>query len=145
MQDRKSSLWRSSRFQEKAKKSEDKKMSNVLIADDSTFMRLMIRKILTKHGFSVIGEAKDGEEVVQQYAKLRPNLVTMDIVMPKLNGIEAVKKIVQFDPDAKIVMVTALGQEQLVIEAIKSGAKEFVIKPFNEAQVVNAVASVSNA
>jgi len=120
-------------------------MSNVLIADDSTFMRLMIRKILTKHGFSVIGEAKDGEEVVQQYAKLRPNLVTMDIVMPKLNGIEAVKKIVQFDPDAKIVMVTALGQEQLVIEAIKSGAKEFVIKPFNEAQVVNAVASVANA
>ena len=118
-------------------------MSNVLIVDDSTFMRLMIRKILTKHGFAVIGEAKDGEEAVQQYAKLRPNLVTMDIVMPKLNGIEAVKKIIQFDPDAKIVMVTALGQEQLVIEAIKSGAKEFVIKPFNEAQVVNAIANVA--
>ena len=120
-------------------------MSTVLISDDSTFMRLMIRKILTKHGFSVVGEAKNGEEAVQQYAKLRPNLVTMDIVMPKLNGIEAVKKIVQFDPNAKIVMVTALGQEQLVIDAIKSGAKEFVIKPFNEAQVINAVVNVAKS
>ena len=117
--------------------------NDVLIADDSTFMRLMIRKILTKHGFSVIGEAKDGEEAVQQYAKLRPSLMTMDIVMPKLNGIEAVKRIIQFDPDARIIMVTALGQEQLVLEAIKSGAKEFVIKPFNEAQVVNAISGIT--
>ncbi len=120
-------------------------MSSILVADDSTFMRMMIRKILAKHGFSIIGEAKDGEEVVKQYAKLRPNVVTMDIVMPKLNGIEAVKKIIQFDPDAKIVMVTALGQEQLVIEAIKSGAKDFVIKPFNEAQVINAVVKAAQA
>ena len=117
--------------------------NTVLIADDSTFMRLMIRKILTKHGFSVIGEAKDGEEAIQQYAKLRPSLMTMDIVMPKLNGIEAVKRIIQFDPDARIIMVTALGQEQLVMDAIKSGAKEFVIKPFNEAQVVNAISGIT--
>jgi len=91
----------------------------------------------------VIGEAKDGEEVVAQYAKLRPDIVTMDIVMPNLNGIEALKRIMQFDADAKVVMVTALGQEQLVLEAIKLGAKDFVIKPFNEAQVINAIDAVA--
>ena len=114
-------------------------MKKVLIADDSKFMRMIIRKILSKYGYSITGEASNGEEVVEKYAKLLPDVVTMDIVMPKMDGIEAVKRIMQLDPKAKIVMVTALGQEQLVLEAIRSGAKEFVIKPFNEAQVIDAM------
>ena len=117
-------------------------MKNVLIVDDSKFMRILLQKILTKHCFTIIGEAEDGEQAVQQYSKLRPDLVTMDIIMPNMDGLEASKQILQYDPDAKIIVVTALGQEQLIMDAIKLGVKEFVIKPFNETQVVNAVTTV---
>ncbi len=117
-------------------------MANVLIADDAKFMRLMLRKILTSVGHKVMGEASSGEDCIQKYAKLRPDLVTMDIVMPEPNGIECVRRIRDFDPHAKIVMVTALGQEAMVVEALKAGASDFVIKPFKPDKVLAAVDKV---
>lgn len=114
-------------------------MANILIADDAKFMRMMLRKILTAEGHKVIAEASSGDETISLYAKVRPDLVTMDIVMPNPNGIECVKKIREFDPHAKIVMVTALGQEAMVVEALKAGAADFVIKPFKAGKVIEAV------
>ena len=114
-------------------------MANVLIVDDARFMRLVLRRILTQAGHTIMGEAKDGEEAVRMYADLRPDCMTLDIVMPKMNGIEAVKEIMSFDPTAKIIMVTALGQEAFVLDAIKSGAREFIIKPFRNEEIVKAV------
>ncbi|MHA2362525.1 MAG: response regulator [Candidatus Hodarchaeales archaeon] len=117
-------------------------MVNILIADDAKFMRMMLRRILESEGHKIIGEAASGEEVISLYAKLRPDLVTMDIVMPDPNGIECVKKIRNFDPHAKIVMVTALGQEAMVVEALKAGASDFVIKPFKAGKVIQSVDKV---
>ena len=111
-------------------------MAKVLIVDDARFMRLVLRRILTQAGHQILGEAKDGEEAVRMYADLRPDCMTLDIVMPKMNGIEAVKEIMSFDPTAKIIMVTALGQEAFVLDAIKSGAREFIIKPFRNEEIV---------
>ncbi len=115
-------------------------MGTVLIVDDAKFMRMVLRRILTSQGHTVVGEATNGEEAVEMYAKLRPDVVTMDIVMPKLNGIEAVRRIMQFDPSAKIIMVTALGQETFVLDAIKAGAREFIIKPFRNEEIIKVVA-----
>ncbi len=115
-------------------------MGTVLIVDDAKFMRMVLRRILTSQGHTVVGEATNGEEAVEMYAKLRPDVVTMDIVMPKLNGIEAVRRIMQFDPNAKIIMVTALGQETFVLDAIKAGAREFIIKPFRNEEIIKVVA-----
>ncbi len=115
-------------------------MGTVLIVDDAKFMRMVLRRILTSQGHKVVGEATNGEEAVEMYAKLRPDIVTMDIVMPKLNGIEAVRRIMQFDPNAKIIMVTALGQESFVLDAIKAGAREFIIKPFRNEEIIKVVA-----
>ncbi|MHA2296263.1 MAG: response regulator [Candidatus Hodarchaeales archaeon] len=117
-------------------------MPKILIADDSLFMRKLIGKILTDRGHTVIGEANNGKDAVEKYAKLRPDLVTMDIVMPGMNGLAALKKIIQLDPQAKVIMVTALGQEPLAIEAVKNGASEFVVKPFKVDQVAKAVEKV---
>ena len=114
-------------------------MSTILISDDAKFMRMMLRRILEQEGHKIVGEASNGEEAINLYAKLRPELVTMDIVMPDPNGIECVRRIRQFDPHAKIVMVTALGQEAMVLEALKAGASEFVIKPFKSGKVILAV------
>jgi two-component system chemotaxis response regulator CheY len=114
-------------------------LAKVLIVDDARFMRLVLRRILTQAGHTILGEAKDGEEAVRMYADLRPDCMTLDIVMPKMNGIEAVKEIMSFDPTAKIIMVTALGQEAFVLDAIKSGAREFIIKPFRNEEIVKAV------
>ena len=114
-------------------------LANVLIVDDARFMRLVLRRILTQAGHRILGEAKDGEEAVRMYADLRPDCMTLDIVMPKMNGIEAVKEIMSFDPSAKIIMVTALGQEAFVLDAIKSGAREFIIKPFRNEEIVKAL------
>ena len=105
-------------------------MTKVLIVDDLAFMRMMIKDILQKNGFEVIGEASNGIEAVNLYKKERPDVVTMDITMPDMDGIEAVKEIRAFDPSAKVIMCSAMGQQSMVMDAIKSGAKDFIVKPF---------------
>lgn len=117
-------------------------MGKILIVDDTLFMRTLLKNILFSGGHTIAGEAGDGEEGVARYKELKPDLVTMDIVMPKLNGIEALKAIKEFDPAAKIVMCTAVGQEQMVKLAIKSGAKGYIIKPFQAPKVLEEVKNV---
>ncbi len=114
----------------------------VLVCDDAIFMRTMIADILTSAGFTVVGEAESGSQAVQRYAELKPDLVTMDIVMPDMGGIDAVREIVKGDPDAKILMCSAMGQQALVVEAIQAGAKDFVVKPFQPSRVLEAVQRV---
>jgi two-component system, chemotaxis family, chemotaxis protein CheY len=114
----------------------------VLICDDAIFMRTMLADILTQAGYEVIGEAETGVQAVEKYAQLRPDLVTMDIVMPDLGGIDAVRSIVQQFPDAKVLMCSAMGQQALVVEAISAGAKDFVVKPFQPSRVLEAVQRV---
>lgn len=112
---------------------------SVLIVDDALFMRMMIKNILSKDGFEVVGEAENGVEAVKKYAELRPDLVTMDIVMPEMDGIEAVRNIIKIDPRARVLMCSAMGQQPLVVEALEAGAKDFIIKPFQPAKVVETV------
>ena len=112
-------------------------MTRVLIADDASFMRQMIRDIIEPEGFEVVGEASDGVEVIEKFKELHPDMVMMDIVMPKRSGIDSVKGIVAMDPTARIVMCSALGQETLVMEAIEAGAKDFIVKPFKPETVVS--------
>jgi two-component system chemotaxis response regulator CheY len=114
----------------------------VLVCDDAIFMRTMISDILTQAGYEVVGEAETGSQAVERYQHLRPDLVTMDIVMPDMGGIEAVREIMKFDPAAKILMCSAMGQQALVIEAIQAGAKDFVVKPFQPSRVLEAVQRV---
>jgi two-component system, chemotaxis family, chemotaxis protein CheY len=114
----------------------------VLVCDDAIFMRTMISDILQQSGFDVVGEAETGVEAVAQYRKLRPDLVTMDIVMPDMGGIDAVREITKFDPNARILMCSAMGQQALVVEAIQAGAKDFVVKPFQPSRVLEAVQRV---
>lgn len=118
----------------------------VLIVDDAMFMRAMIRDILVNSGkYEVIGEASNGEEAIAKYQSLHPDLVTMDIVMPQMDGIEATKEIIKIDSKAKIVMCSALGQEALVIESIAAGAKDFIVKPFSAEKVLKVMDSVVNS
>ncbi len=117
-------------------------MKRVLVADDASFMRQMIRDIIEPEGFEVVGEASDGVEVVEKFLELHPDLVMMDIVMPKRSGIDAVKAIVERDASARVVMCSALGQEALVMEAIQAGAKDFIVKPFKPDSVVSTLAKV---
>ena len=105
-------------------------MKTVLIVDDAAFMRTSIRKMIEQHAYHIVGEAENGEVAVEKYLALKPDIVTMDITMPVKNGIQAVKEILSIDPKANIIMVSALGQEQYVKEAIIAGAKNFVVKPF---------------
>jgi two-component system chemotaxis response regulator CheY len=114
----------------------------VLVCDDAIFMRTMITDILSQAGYDIVGEAESGAQAVQRYRDLRPDLVTMDIVMPDMGGIEAVREIVKHDPDAKILMCSAMGQQALVVEAIQAGAKDFVVKPFQPSRVLEAVQRV---
>ena len=116
--------------------------STVLVCDDAVFMRTMIGDILTQAGLDVVGEAESGSEAVEKYKELRPDLVTMDIIMPEMGGIEAVKKITQLDPGARILMCSAMGQQALVAEAIQAGARDFVVKPFQPSRVLEAVQRV---
>lgn len=111
----------------------------VLIVDDAIFMRTMIADILKGAGFDVVGEASTGVEAIQLYKDLRPDLVTMDIVMPDMGGIDAVRAIIEEDPDAKVLMCSAMGQQGLVVEAIQAGARDFVVKPFQPSRVLEAV------
>ena len=114
----------------------------VLVCDDAIFMRTMISDILTQAGFDIVGEAESGVQAVDKYRQLKPDLVTMDIVMPDMGGIEAVREICKTDPDAKILMCSAMGQQALVVEAIQAGAKDFVVKPFQPSRVLEAVQRV---
>ena len=111
----------------------------VLICDDAIFMRTMLGDILQQAGFEVVGEAETGAQAVAKYRELRPDLVTMDIVMPDMGGIEAVREICKDHPEAKILMCSAMGQQALVVEAIQAGAKDFVVKPFQPSRVLEAV------
>jgi len=109
----------------------------VMIVDDALFMRNMLRDIFSRTaGFEVAGEAADGREAVEQFRQLRPDLVTMDIVMPRQSGLEALEQIVSVDPTAKVIMCSALGQEALILDAVKAGAKDFIVKPFQEQKVL---------
>ena len=117
-------------------------MANILIVDDASFMRMMIKDILTKGGFNVVGEAENGVKGVEKYKELQPDLVIMDITMPEMDGIQAVKEIKNINPDAKIIMCSAMGQQAMVIEAIQAGAKDFIVKPFQNDRVVEAVKKV---
>src|SRR3954471_22741354 len=111
----------------------------VLICDDALFMRHLVGDILQRAGYEVVGEAASGVQAVKKYKELRPDLVTMDIVMPDMGGIDAVREICSFDPDAKILMCSAMGHQALVAEAMEAGAKDYVIKPFQPSRVLEAV------
>jgi two-component system, chemotaxis family, chemotaxis protein CheY len=114
----------------------------VLIVDDAVVMRMMIKGILSKNGYDVVGEAQNGLEAVEKYRALTPDLVTMDMVMPEMDGITAVKQIVASDPNAKIVMCTSMGQQALVVEAIQAGAKSFITKPFQPPKILETIEKV---
>jgi len=114
----------------------------ILVADDAACMRLMLRNILTLNGFEVIAEASNGDEAIEAYKDYKPDLVTMDITMPKKDGINAIKKIKEMDPDAKIIVVSAMGQKAMVIDAIKAGAKHFLIKPLEATKVITVVSKM---
>ncbi len=114
-------------------------MGGILIVDDAAFMRMMIKDILTKNGYEVSGEAENGAVAVKMYDELKPELVIMDITMPEMDGIEAVKKIKAMDSSAKIIMCSAMGQQAMVIDAIQAGARDFVVKPFQPERVIEAV------
>ena len=113
-------------------------MKKVLIADDAIFMRLTLRKMLEDNGYEVVGEAENGLVAIDKYKALKPDIVTLDITMPVMEGTEAVKHIKAYDKDAKVLMISALGQESIVRQAIMSGATGFIIKPFNEETVIKA-------
>ena len=115
---------------------------NILICDDAAFMRMMIKDILTKNGYNVVGEAENGKVAVDKYAELNPDLVLMDITMPEMDGIEALKAIRAKEPNAAVLMCSAMGQQAIVIEAIQSGAKDFIVKPFQAERVIEAVKKV---
>lgn len=114
----------------------------ILIVDDAAFMRMMIKDTLKKNGYENLIEAADGELAVQAYKTEKPDLVIMDITMPNKNGLEALKEIKEFDTGAKIVMCSAMGQESMVVEAIRSGAKDFIVKPFKSDRVLKTVQGI---
>ena len=115
---------------------------NVLICDDAAFMRMMIKNVLVKGGYNVVGEAENGAKAVEKYKELSPDLVLMDITMPEMDGIQALKAIKQLDGGAKVIMCSAMGQQAMVIESIQAGAKDFIVKPFQPDRVLEAVKKV---
>ncbi len=114
-------------------------MAKILIVDDAAFMRMMIKDVISKNGYEVAGEAVNGMDAVDKYKELKPDLVLMDITMPEMDGLQALKKIREGDPEAKIIMCSAMGQQAMVIEAIQSGAKDFIVKPFQPERILEAV------
>ena len=115
---------------------------NILIVDDAAFMRMMIKDILSKNGYTVAGEAENGVKAIEKYNELKPDLVLMDITMPDKDGIQALKEIKSSDPNAKVIMCSAMGQQAMVIESIQAGAKDFIVKPFQPDRVLEAVKKV---
>lgn len=118
-------------------------VKNILIVDDAAFMRMKLKDILEKNGYNVVGEAENGIEAVSLYQDLNPDLVTMDITMPEMDGIEALKKIKETDSGAKVIMCSAMGQQGMVMDAIKAGAIDFIVKPFDTTRVVESLGKVS--
>jgi len=114
-------------------------MAKVLVVDDAAFMRLVMKEILEKNGHEVVGEAENGAEAVEQYGRLKPDVVTMDITMPVMEGIDAVQLIREMDPEANIIMCSAMGQQQMVVRAIKAGARDFIVKPLQTERVLEAI------
>ncbi len=117
-------------------------MARILLVDDERFMRLTLKRFLEMDGHEVVGEAGNGFEAIVQYSNLKPDVVTMDITMPEMDGIEAVEKICTQFPEAKIIMCSAMGQTQMVTQALKNGAKDFIVKPFNQERIKMALAKV---
>lgn len=115
---------------------------NILICDDAAFMRMMIKDILTKNGYGIAAEAENGLVAIEKYMETKPDLVLMDIIMPEMDGIQSLKKIREKDPNALVIMCSAMGQQAMVIEAIQSGAKDFIVKPFQSERVLEAVKKV---
>jgi len=111
----------------------------ILVVDDAAFMRMMIKEILIKNGYEVIGEASDGLQALDRFRELKPDLITMDITMPEMDGIQALKEIRSMDSSAKIIMCSAMGQQAMVIDAIQAGARDFIVKPFQADRVVEAI------
>ena len=114
----------------------------ILIVDDAAFMRMMIKDILSKNGYEIVGEAENGLKAIEKFKELTPDLVIMDITMPELDGIAAVKEIKKIDDGSKIIMCSAMGQQAMVIESIQAGARDFIVKPFQAERVVEAVKKV---
>jgi two-component system chemotaxis response regulator CheY len=111
----------------------------ILIVDDAAFMRMMIKDILSKNGYEVVAEAADGMQAIEKYNQHQPDLVTMDITMPEMDGITALKEIKKINPSAKVIMCSAMGQQAMVIDAIQAGAKDFIVKPFQADRVIEAI------
>ena len=114
-------------------------MAKVLIVDDAAFMRISIKNMLTKNGYEVVGEAENGKIGVEKYKELSPDIVTMDITMPEMSGLDALREIIKINPKAQVMMVSAMGQEAMVRDAIVSGAKGFIVKPFKEDGIISAI------
>lgn len=117
-------------------------MARILVADDAAFMRMQLKNIFQSLGHEVVGEAENGQVAIDMYSELKPDLVTMDITMPEMNGVEAVKNIKANDPGATIVMCSAMGQQQMVLEAIQAGAKDFIVKPFDQDRIKQALEKI---
>ena len=117
-------------------------MAKVMICDDAAFMRMMIKDILVKNGYEIAAEAENGLKAVEKYPDAKPDLVLMDITMPEVDGIEAVRRIKALDPNANVIMCSAMGQQAMVIEAIQAGAKDFIVKPFQSDRVLEALRKV---
>jgi len=114
-------------------------MAKILLVDDAAFMRMMLTNILTKLGHEIVGEASNGGEAIVKYESLKPDITFMDITMPDVDGIEGVKGIIKLNPDAKIIMCSAMGQKEMILDSIKAGAKDFVVKPFDNKRIQESV------
>lgn len=117
-------------------------MASVLIVDDAAFMRMLLKDILTKNGYQIAGEAPNGFKAIELYKSEKPDIVTLDITMPEMDGIQALKEIRSYDPSARVIMCSAMGQQGMVMDAIKAGAKDFIVKPFQAERVLEAVKKV---
>jgi len=119
-------------------------MINIMVVDDAAFMRLMLKEILNEFKYEVVAEAKNGEEAVQYYKQIRPHLVFMDITMPDMDGIDALIEIKKFDSAARVIMCSALGQQNNVLQSIHAGAKDFIVKPFYKERIIEAINKAMN-
>jgi two-component system chemotaxis response regulator CheY len=115
---------------------------DVLIVDDLTFIKMVLKDLVEKAGFRVVGEASDGEEALRLFDEKRPDIVLMDITMPKMDGLTALQKILEMDPEAKVIMCSALGQQRLILQAIQLGAKDFIVKPFRPERVIGSIKKI---
>jgi two-component system chemotaxis response regulator CheY len=121
---------------------EEKVSKRVLIVDDAAFMRMLLKDMVTKAGFEIVGEAINGKEAIEKYKELNPDVVAIDTIMPEMNGIEATKEIMKLNPNAKIIICSAMGQQMMVMEALQSGAKDFVVKPFRQDKITETLSKV---